>query len=1049
MPSNTSKTLKSLNVTNGRRSKVIQFFMQLPYDMVDELIVSAASNRDTKRVITKIKDISQKMLYVFHSPTTRKKFVEGAYEHIKDKVPLDLTTAKYEDIISLINEENKTEVAIFFFRWCYEKNEDGVSNDSLYFNIFVDSALFTAICKDSSLPDITELVETPPALISDIENSVSENMEDDKKSESSPEKETPVVKKAAKTTSAVKKKEFENPKTFKLLGKIEKKTTFYNFFPQYDLTSGEIKELSSTEVKVEFPTNGGFNLAYQFKGLSDFFLEKITGGLDEKGFSKRAFVIDLDKSKLEENSNDIYKVKLDLQKLVNSKVSLDKIVQPAHYYDVYRIVTSDMDVISQNAFINGNITLNEDDIEENESVLLLYNEKYYGPFNARFRIIDNKYYVRADANVNNYLVPYFSEDSLHLFDLEEQEAYGDPIYLPYAYIIGENSKYDAITDDILISKITESVSLDMASQDPEEFVHLCNNSPFLADAPQHIIENRLARLQTIISSIDKFKEKKHEIFEALLAYYQTEPSAVSDKLITDSDAFKELQAKYIREKRKSEDTDKQVAELQKENEALNTQLAEISKINSGAASPDEILRLKAKIEELQKELEDKNNFDNLSSNIEDLKEEQDKLKHTNEYLAGQVKEYEGRIKTAKDEVSNAIKAGAADMANLAFEPFVASEMIRKAASWESEEENRKFIALHSQLAAVTPSPLVDEKLVDYIVDYVKKRRDYSKNDILNIYVNLAQNFITVFSGEPGTGKTSMCNIISDTLGLMNYGNTLNRFVSVSVERGWSSKRDFIGYFNPLTRKYDKSNSKIYDALRTLDTEKGSSEYPYVIMLDEANLSPIEYYWADFMRLTDRTSDNDAYINIGTDRELYVPETLRFVATINTDQTTEPLSPRLIDRAGIIKLPRVSPRPIAKDLPAPTEIISWDNFINTFSKDSTISAITSKAMNEIYDLFSAAGMNVSPRIQLGIEKYVKAAQAIMEDESDVLAREKALDFAVVQKLLPKINGYYSNYEKFFSSLKQLCKEYSLKMTEEAVNKIIEAQERNMGYCQYLI
>lgn len=79
----------------------------------------------------------------------------------------------------------------------------------------------------------------------------------------------------------------------------------------------------------------------------------------------------------------------------------------------------------------------------------------------------------------------------------------------------------------------------------------------------------------------------------------------------------------------------------------------------------------------------------------------------------------------------------------------------------------------------------------------------------------------------------------------------------------------------------------------------------------------------------------------------------------------------------------------------------------------------------------------------------AAQEIMEDEPNTLAREKALDFAVVQKLLPKINGYYSVYERFFDSLKQLCKEYNLIMTENAVMKIVDAQERNMGYCQYLI
>lgn len=273
---------------------------------------------------------------------------------------------------------------------------------------------------------------------------------------------------------------------------------------------------------------------------------------------------------------------------------------------------------------------------------------------------------------------------------------------------------------------------------------------------------------------------------------------------------------------------------------------------------------------------------------------------------------------------------------------------------------------------------------------------------------------------------------------------------VSVERGWSSKRDLIGYFNPLTKKYDKSNSKIYDALMILNEERNKSLYPFIIMLDEANLSPIEYYWADFMRLTDRSGKGDAYVNIGMDKDLYVPETLRFVATINTDQTTEQLSPRLIDRACIIKLRNVPLKTIVRNdeneqfLP-----IQWKNIISTFSTPSPINESLKKVLESIYSLFEACNMPVSPRIKLGIERYVGVAQDLMEDEPSVLGREKALDYAVIQKLLPKINGYYDNYKTLFEKLVQICNESHLLMTKNAIEIIESMQEQNMGYCQYLI
>ena len=45
--------------------------------------------------------------------------------------------------------------------------------------------------------------------------------------------------------------------------------------------------------------------------------------------------------------------------------------------------------------------------------------------------------------------------------------------------------------------------------------------------------------------------------------------------------------------------------------------------------------------------------------------------------------------------------------------------------------------------------------------------------------------------------------------------------------------------------------------------------------------------------------------------------------------------------------------------------------------------------------------------------------------------------------------YSFLKGFFDNLKTLCKEYHLNLTNAAIDQIEEAQERNMGYCQYLI
>lgn len=996
--------------------KVVLFYRSLPDDLLQEIINALPVNRKTRRDINKQKTSKSKIEMIM-STGLRKVFVDTAYVTIKSHVSLELEKASYDEIINYITDDNKIYVTIFFFRWCYEER-----NDDVYFDTFVDSEIFAHILNGENIEGISPVAEKrEPTLEIDTNTFTGKTSDDEEDGEVD---------------------------TMKLLGRIEKRNTFYNFFPQYELENGKPKEIPADKLRSDYPTNGGINLAYNpYSGGAASFLDEITTDNDEDQYVNNVYVIEIDNYDLEPNDNSTYQVKLDLQHLVQCGKKLDDIIRYADEYEIYKIVHSETDSISDKTFISGNINLLETNITDGEMVVLFYNEKYYGPFKATRRQYDEKFYITTLASENNYLVPFFNITDVNVIELEKQAYYKDPTYTKFIHTSSESEQYeDHITDELLLEKITDDVSLELARTNPEEFSHLCSNSPFLAQLPSEIVSKRLDRLIEIVTSVEGFKEKKHEVFESLLKLYQESPS---DEMIIKSDVYKDLESKYNEERRRSEAADKKIQELSRTQEELNAQIVDLQKSSEGTASSEEVIKLKEDIDRLSSEIEKKNKIICTNESIEELEEKQKGLQKINENLIIQKNSYSQQIDDLRTRVSTAIKAGRDEMASLAFDPFISNEMMRQAASWETKEEDRQYKEKIDRINSVTPSALSDADLIDYIVNYVKSRREYSRNDIINIYISIAQNFITIFSGEPGTGKTSMCNIVAETLGLLHYGEELNRFVSVSVERGWSSKRDLIGYYNPLTRKYDKSNGKIYDALRVLDVERDKSKYPFIIMLDEANLSPIEYYWADFMRLTDRSSLNDMYINIGAERELYVPETLKFVATINTDQTTETLSPRLIDRACIIKLPKVEPKNNDDASSVSTEIITWDNFVKTFSKTAELNPITQKGIKEIYKLFNDYGMSVSPRTQLGIKNYVVSAQEIMEDEPNTLAREKALDFAVVQKLLPKINGYYSVYERFFDSLKQLCKEYNLSMTEDAVMKIIDAQERNMGYCQYLI
>lgn len=1044
--------------------KLISFFQSLPDELLGKAIANLDANRHYRRGLSKIKNNAEKVSMIMREPALRKSMTYNVYDLVKEQIPLSIENADYDTIVSSINEENKNLYCIFFFRWCYEYDKNGESNDR-YFGQFVNSELpdvspdkipmkHFVINKNpikNNMPESTTVDknESVSEVLSENEDNVyiQTNKTDDADDADDADADTDKTElgddaSADKTDKADEDTVNRKKNTMVLIGHIEKRNTFYNFFPQFELKDGKIEEISPAALRRDYPDIGGINLSISYSDSTAKYFQDKKIDNDDDTVITNAYIVKIDSYYLDDNNNDIYKVKLNLSRIVHDGIALDKIIIPACKNDIYKVVNCEYTNKPLVEMMDGNVTLTNTNIAENENVVMLYNGKYYGPYKAKRRIGDGKYYIKPD--ITNYLVPFYPNEQVQCFELEKQSYYDDPTETQFIYATGSRQQADIIPDEVLLKSVSENISLESATESPDEFINSYMNMPFVSTLPDSVAQERLERLQRIISDTEAFSDIKQELLSSLLKSLPDTASNLSNQMATESQEYKDLQSQYLDERNKNEENEKLIQKLRKDNQEKEQKITEL---DSGdfKISSDEAEKLKEELNEYKRMVTD---ITEAEQKIKKLRDEQSTLETNNEYLRKKSLEYNDELLSAQDKVSNAIKTGIENVASRAFDPFLSNRMMREAASWDAKEEKDIYALRSNELSKVQPSSLYGDDLIDYIVDYVSAKRDYSRNDIINIFTCVTQNFLTVFSGEPGTGKTSMCNIIGDILGLNQFGKDINRFVSVSVERGWSSKRDFIGYYNPLTKKYDKNNSKVFDALQTLDLERDNSQYPYLITLDEANLSQMEYYWSDFMRLADRTSELDSYINIGTENDLFVPRTLRFLATINTDQTTESLSPRLIDRACIIKLPEAKlKKNTTTDMPG--EHITWDALYNAFAKDDELSTSTETALESIYGTFKTFGMSVSPRIMLSIEQYIKTAQSLMTGGDNALAREIAIDYAVVQKLLPKINGYYSDYEQFFKSIKQLCEKYNLNKTSSAIEKIEEAQGHNMGYCQYLI
>lgn len=362
-------------------------------------------------------------------------------------------------------------------------------------------------------------------------------------------------------------------------------------------------------------------------------------------------------------------------------------------------------------------------------------------------------------------------------------------------------------------------------------------------------------------------------------------------------------------------------------------------------------------------------------------------------------------------------------------------------------------------AEVSNANQIVERISDYLNDV--GNRNLSYNEVANYLICLTQGFITTIAGEPGTGKTSLCNLLAHALGLVPDSQD-TRFIEVSVERGWTSLKDLIGYYNPLTKRMEKSNAEVFDAFVRLNKEAQfgpdggaydpSKIAPYLILLDEANLSPIEHYWAAFFRNCDFNSNNRRSINLGGNATWLLPEHLRFLATVNFDHTTEELSSRFLDRSWVITLEPTSIQLDAEDnipeqAPSMISFAHLQQAFNPYISDKLEEALMDKWQN-IQNIFASdkCALPIRPRNLMMVYNYCLAAQQCMQRNTPN-TKYAPLDYAVAQKILPTINGTGERYKLLVEELLKECNEQYMPLCAKHLKRIQRNGGADLGFYQF--
>lgn len=873
------------------------------------------------------------------------------------------------------------------------------------------------------------------------------------------------------------------------IGIIEKKgydpTVFFNFKPIAEIQSTQVIQLTAQEQEALLPESEKRNICFTYSWNVDNERRRMDANFSEKSLVLFEFTLEDLQPNFKANGDRNqtgYKVSA-MEMLDEGKI------RPVGNFGVYFAVRKN-EVVSD--FTNDTIVEIESPcVLAGNQVFIEMDDFWAGPYEVGYREYTSSYYVKPQIKEHKYTVSGYSSDQIKQYSLSYSEGYWGAPETQWLVLCPKQDatpeQLDVISDSVLVESFKDSIESGIIANGlvkiddvPALLKHYEESEIMGAILTDETRRSRLNRLVNIMSSEEDVDDTLRTITDFicdLLVKYQDSPNV--DEWLQ---ALVEKHPQLLDQLQSSQAISKHITELEDKLETLTTQRGELEKeieetrqravsIDQQAieAKKQEMLEREEEYEALSARIEASKKLLGVVGDIDDLQKKYENLSKEVDYLGIHKSHLTSETNSLELQFQQLISRPHEKMVELAFDGFMASKMLRAAAEWENEQTNNQYVELTDKVASIQMSNKTPEELIEYLCRVIQIcRPNYSKNAIINIAICLTQGFLTVFSGEPGCGKTSICNIFGEALGLNKIADMIEcpadskemvgRYVAVSVERGWTSKRDFVGYYNPLSKTFDKSNRRIYNALHQLDTEKraGILKLPYIILLDEANLSPMEYYWSDFMNICDDLGPHSK-VNLGEDYVVGVPETLHFVATINNDHTTETLSPRLIDRAWIITLPQLNLRDYSSlgnesNIPAEeVEVISWKSLRDAFTpvKDECFfTPELQKCYESIVAKLREKKFTVSPRIDIAIKRYWAIASKYFEmDDTKTVAPTIALDYAIAQRILPKIGGNGEEFEKWLKEFSSLCSSNGLNTSAAIVKDIIERGNQQMKYYQF--
>lgn len=249
----------------------------------------------------------------------------------------------------------------------------------------------------------------------------------------------------------------------------------------------------------------------------------------------------------------------------------------------------------------------------------------------------------------------------------------------------------------------------------------------------------------------------------------------------------------------------------------------------------------------------------------------------------------------------------------------------------------------------------------------------------------------ILAGLSGTGKTQLALKYARAVHGVTSDKAPDPFLFVCpVRPEWTDPTGLTGYYDVLSNRY-----VVPPFLEAVLLATAHRDSPVFVILDEMNLARVEYYFSDVLSCVEtgealqlHSSGVPLEGSTGTSipAELPLPPNLYITGTINIDETTNPVSDKVLDRAHVIDMSAVDLGGFLAKLEAREAALG------------TARAACEGHLLAAHRLMAAHGLGFGYRVTEEVVRYhVFTAQHFDADPVGVT------DDLMVQKILVKLRG----------------------------------------------